>query len=227
MRSFIPLLLLTAACSGAPKAAPGPRSALETSTSAADQLALAVFRAAGGDRWHELSELEFHFVVYEGDTKKADIHHRWKIRENKDHVLWTDREGVPHDELVDIAKKSPEKGYARWVNDTYWLILPLKLLDPGVRRVLEADREHNGKTYKTLRISFAQVGLTPGDVYWLFVEPTTDRIERWEMVLEGAEPPPVGYSFEDHRAVGPLTLALEHKSDDGKRRVTLEGVAAK
>lgn len=226
---------------GAPRAAAG----IETSTRTADQLALAAFRAAGGDKLGDVAELEFHFVVYDGDTKKSDVHHRWDLRGKRDRVTWKDREGVERDGVIDLETKKArgtvggkpeadpgakgnlaERLYGRWVNDTYWLILPLKVLDPGVHREHEGTREHGGKKYEILRLTFDHVGLTPGDTYWLFVEPATKRIERWEMVLEGDKPPPAGFSFEAHQKLGPLELALDHRSDDGKRRIAFEGVTA-
>ncbi|NCQ34497.1 hypothetical protein GW813_05335, partial [bacterium] len=46
--------------------------------------------------------------------------------------------------------------------------------------------------YSILHMTFAHVGLTPGDQYWLFINPTSHRIDRWEMKLEGQEGPPTG-----------------------------------
>src|SRR6185436_20813973 len=116
--------------------------------------------------------------------------------------------------------------YARWINDSYWLMLPLKLLDPGVVRTREEDRPWNGKTYQVLRLEFQKVGLTPGDRYWLFIDPKTARIERWEMVLEGQKPPAEGFAFVDYQPIGPLALPLDHVSDDQKEHIKLEGVEA-
>jgi hypothetical protein len=211
----------------------------------ADAVARAVYLAAGGDRLDQVAELEFHFVVWDGETKKLDAHHRWDLRAGRDRVTWTDKEGVARDAIVDLATRGAsgtiagapaadeaakaslgEKAYARWVNDSYWLILPLKLFDPGVKRTLEAPREIDGKRLEVLKLEFAGVGLTPGDQYWLLIDPATSKIVRWEMVLQGQTPPPRATSFEDYRAIGPLHLALDHKNEDGKLRIAFEGVKA-
>jgi hypothetical protein len=195
-------------------------------------LAQRVHEAAGGRKLREVAELRFNFVVMVDGEKKSDVRHRWDLRGSRDRVTWTDRQGVSRDVIVDLTKK-PEgeasdeaKAYARWINDSYWLILPLKRLDPGVIRTREDDRPWNGKTYQILRLEFQKVGLTPGDRYWLFIDPKTARIERWEMVLEGQKPPAEGFSFEEYQAVGPLALALDHVSDDKKKHIKLESVEA-
>src|SRR5437764_481064 len=199
-----------------------------TASDPATQLAERVHRAAGGDRYAEVKELKFKFVVYEGGEKRFVADHRWDIERARDRVLWKDKTGVERDAIIDLGTNKAEgkidgkkaegpdreelakKAYARWVNDTYWLILPLKLLDPGVHRTLEPQREYGGKKYDVLKLSFDHVGLTPGDQYWLFINPATAHIERWEMLLEGSKPPPEANSFTDYRAVGPLMLALDH-----------------
>src|SRR5688572_6382594 len=72
----------------------------------ADGLARAVHRAAGGDRLGEVAELEFHFVVWDGETKKLDAHHRWDLRRERDRVTWTDKDGVRRDAIVDLATRT-------------------------------------------------------------------------------------------------------------------------
>ena len=124
------------------------------------------------------------------------------------------------------AQSAGAAAYERWVNDSYWLLLPLKLLDPGVRRTQEPARERDGRSFEILSLEFDHVGLTPGDHYWLYIDPATGRITRWDMVLEGQTEPPRAISFEGYQAVGPLMLALDHVTDDGKRHVLFEDVEA-
>jgi len=125
----------------------------------------------------------------------ADAFHRWDPRGARDYVTWTE-DGHAYDVIVDLrartatgtldgaaltgpaSQEAGAKAYERWVNDAYWLLLPLKLLDPGVTVTLEPAREHAGKQLEVLALQFAQVGLTPGDRYWLYVDPQTARIER-------------------------------------------------
>jgi hypothetical protein len=219
MRGIIGLVALGIATSCATQKGEPPQSEV-------DRLATRVRAAAGGDRLAEVAQIDFTFVVYDGEKRIFEAKHRWDLRGARDRATWTDREGVARDVVVDLKTRSDEKAYARWVNDSYWLMLPLKLLDPGVVRTLEAPRVIEGRRCEVMRLSFDRVGLTPGDVYWLFIDPATDRIVRWEMVLEGQAPPPKVTSFEDYRAIGPLLLAHDHKNDDGQKRIVFEDTRA-
>jgi len=73
-----------------------------------------------------------------------------------------------------------------------------------------------------LHLSFEGVGLTPGDQYWLYVDPTTFRIQRWRYKLESGREG--GYSWEDYRSFGLVTLPLRRVSDDGKRVIWFDRV---
>jgi hypothetical protein len=209
----------------------------------ADALATRVARVAGIEALAGVSELRFTFVVTRDDERRMEVGHRWDLRAQRDRIRWVE-DGRTYDLIVDLrtreaigtvdgapvaadrARELGERAYARWVNDTYWLTLPLKLLDPGVRRTLEPPREFRGRRYEILGLSFDGVGLTPGDRYWLYIDPETGRIVRWEMALQGATGEPQGTSFEDYRSVGPLQLSLDHVTDDGRLHIRFEGVEA-
>ncbi len=76
-----------------------------------------------------------------------------------------------------------ERAYGRFINDTYWLLMPVKMMDPGVTRTYVADSSMGGMD--VLRLSFDAVGLTPGDQYWVYVDKNTGRVERWAFLLQG------------------------------------------
>jgi uncharacterized protein DUF6503 len=206
------------------------------------ELARRIHEKAGGDELATIAEIRFKLVVYQTGTKAFEAEHRWDLRNQRDHVVWIDRNGVRMDGVVDlrtrqargviagrvmnegVRRELSEKAYARWVNDAYWLMLPLKLLDPGVIRKLEAPRVVKGKKYDVLKLSFDKVGLTPGDEYYLYIDPETGDIQHWVMELEGAKASPEGTTFENYRKIGPLRLPLDHASDDGREKVNLEDV---
>jgi hypothetical protein len=72
------------------------------------------------------------------------------------------------------------QAHRRFVNDGYWLLAPLKTLDPGVRRSVDST-----SIRQVLALSFEGVGLTPGDRYWLDVDPVSGAMTGWTYQLEG------------------------------------------
>lgn len=84
-----------------------------------------------------------------------------------------------------LERKILETGYGRFINDTYWLLMPLKMRDPGVNLDYEGEKTIGKQTYDVVKLTFDNVGLTPGDTYWVYVNRETHLIDRWEYILEG------------------------------------------
>ncbi len=63
-------------------------------------------------------------------------------------------------------------------------------------------------------MSFDNVGRTPGDRYWVYVNHTTKRIEKWEFVLQGREPPPSVYTWEGWEQHDGLWFPTSHRRED-------------
>ncbi len=80
----------------------------------------------------------------------------------------------------DDGARLVREGWERWVNDSFWLIAPFKLRDPGTTRsVAQVDGEG------ALLVAYASGGATPGDAYlWLLADDGTPRAWRmWVSVL--------------------------------------------
>ncbi|MDT7857283.1 hypothetical protein RQM47_11590 [Rubrivirga sp. S365] len=192
-------LLLSAVVLGCAACASPSRPPLET---AADSLAYAVAEGAGGaEAWDALPALAFDWAVVVDSTERMRAHHLWDKAGDRTRVEWP----VGADSVV-VAVFSPStfdpeapagqaamngaalggaalderlvEAHRRHVNDGYWLLAPLKTLDPGVRRAVGADGQ-------TLQLSFDGVGLTPGDQYAIETEPGTRSMTAWSYVLEG------------------------------------------
>lgn len=78
-----------------------------------------------------------------------------------------------------------KRAYGAFINDTYWLMVPLKLQDPGVNTILEPQETINNVKCQVIKLNFDKVGLTPGDQYWLYVNDKTGEIIRWKFLLQG------------------------------------------
>ncbi len=195
--------------------APGSSQA---ATGSPEALALAdqVMKAAGSENWPKVSRIQFVFEVSEGDKVLVSAKHNWDLREGMDHVVWAD-----NDFQVDV--RNPPSGelekaaYQRWVNDTYWLLMPLKLKDSGVKLERLPDLDENGKLLNVLQLSFQGVGLTPGDVYTLHIDPATYRVVAW--VYQPNPEKQVPGTWEDYVEAGGLTISTSHQLNDKKIQI--------
>jgi hypothetical protein len=59
------------------------------------------------------------------------------------------------------------RAWSFWCNDSWWLIAPHKIMDPGTTRsVVDVSADHPGK--RGLLVQYESGGVTPGDAYlWL------------------------------------------------------------
>ncbi len=206
-------------------------------------LAAEIGRAAGADQLHEVAEIDFRFVVSNETGRLFAADHKWDLVHGRDRVSWTAKDGKHYDALLDTGARTAEgtidgaraegdaqkdlseKAYGRFINDTYWFMVPLKLFDPGTKLEVLPPREWKGESHQVLKISFDRVGLTPGDTYWLYVNTEADRIVRWEMLLEG-EKEIEGVTFEDYHPVGPLVLAHDHVDEKSGHHISFEETRA-
>jgi len=174
----------------------------------AQGLANEVWRASGGENWSKVTELRFTFIVEQDGKQLAKAEHHWNVAAGTDHVKWKDK-----DVTVDLKSPAQDEdakaAYARWVNDSYWLLAPLKVLDPGVKLTYEGSKELEGVAYEMLRLSFEQVGLTPRDQYLLYIDPQTKLVRAWDYI---PKPETVMHgSWARYETVGGLRLATEHE----------------
>jgi hypothetical protein len=203
--------LLLAGCADAPApAAPPVESVPVPIQTRADSVALQAIAASGGfDAWNALPALRFDFGVERDGQQQTAARHYWDKGQNRYRVEWP---GGPDSTYVALFTAWPDSGRAfvngtpldgvagteametarsRTINDTYWLLAPLKLFDPGVTRTFVPDS--SDAATDAIRLSFADVGMTPGDQYWLFIDRASGRLTKWTFVLEGN---PTPRSFE-------------------------------
>ncbi len=183
----------------------------------ADTVAMRVYEAAGGPEvWEALPYLGFNFSVLRQNERGRVIRHFWHRHTGDYRVELPGPANEPYVVLFNIDTRegrvfwdgteldpveSPqhlETAYSRFINDTYWLLLPFKLFDPGVNRTYLPDSSN--ALYDVLHLSFGNVGLTPGDQYWLYVDKASGRLLRWSYQLQDDAPgtPPRSFVWEDY-----------------------------
>jgi hypothetical protein len=185
----------------------------EESADKAKQLATDVWKASGGEELANIAEINFTFVVEKDGKTLASVEHKWNLAKNTDEVKWKAKDGKDKDVTVNLAAPAQDDdgkaAYGRWVNDSYWLLAPLKLRDPGVTLSYEGPKSSDGLAAETVRAKFDKVGLTPGDQYVYYVEPKTNTVFAWDYI---PKPDTVMHAtWEDYQFFSGLKLATKHK----------------
>jgi hypothetical protein len=200
-------------------------------------LAERVLEALGGEAaWREARFLRFGFAGrrqhawdratgrhrVEGETQEGEeyvVIHDLDTREGR---VWVAGEEVTGERATELL----ENAYGAWVNDTYWLLMPYKLRDPGVTLAHGGTREIEGTEYGVLTLSFAGVGLTPGDRYWAYVHPQSGQMDYWAFRLESmpADAEPVLWRWADWQTHAGIRLASRREQVGGDRALELSPI---
>lgn len=183
----------------------------EAETSA-EQLAEKTWRASGGENWSNVKTIDFTFTVIKGGKTVGSVEHHWDVPAQTDQVKWKGK-----DVTVNLAEPGSDEdskaAYARWVNDSYWLVAPLKLKERGVKVADGGNKEMDGKKCQVLHLSFEQVGLTPKDQYNWYIDPDTGLMTSWDYMPGPGKMEHMTWS--DYQKSGGLTLATNHSMNSG------------
>ncbi len=235
-------LVALVACGGQEKSTqevlPGTKFDPSQSDPQAVKIADEVMLALGGrDNWMQARYLRFRFVVESRGRDLVDRRHDWDRWTGRYRLEYTDQ-GGGHNRVLfnvntkqgqafvdnvpvegDTLQKILDKAYAIHVNDTYWLLMPYKMKDPGVILKYEGTAEINGFSHDIVHLSFDNVGLTPQDVYWVYVDQATRLITKWEYILKGGEGPRTVAWWKGWKQYGKIKLADTREFDKSDRRI--------
>ncbi len=212
-----------------PTPAPPPRAGGDAEATA---IAKKVVAHAGDAE--AVSRLEFSFVVVGPETdeaKEATVEtvrrrHVYSPKEGTlsvtgadttvtftglrdvDPTPWAKDPAEHEDEFKAIAPDTDAATAARhwawWINDAYWLLMPGKLMDDGVQHALDGEGH--------LVLTYAGVGLTPGDEYNLTVD-DDGKVTAWAFELESDRAG--SWDWAGYETFGPLTLSTLRSSNNG------------
>lgn len=181
-----------------------PTDTIEPQTRA-DSVAYRLLQAHGADAFASAPYLRFDFGIETPDGTQTIAHHLWNRQTGEYRIEWSSGPDSSYVALVNVrdaenevptgtvylngteltgaaGKKVREEAYGRFINDTYWLLAPLKSFDPGVNRTYLPDS--STAEHDVIHLSFGNVGLTPNDEYWLYVSTKTGRLDRWAFHLQ-------------------------------------------
>jgi len=199
----------------------------------ADAKAAAVARSmdeamGGQSTWESVPYVRFDFVVVREGKELVRFRHWWDKRNGRDRVEGPDDKGRNVTSIVNLSDRkgksftagladkdsaNVQMGYERWVNDSYWLMMPFKLRDPGT--ILKYDgvkKGPGGVEWDVLELTFESgVGLTPKDHYWLYVNRNTHLMDKWDYLLQDMKPPAQSATWEEWIKSGPVRLSTLHR----------------
>lgn len=209
----------------------------------ADDVSRRAIDVLAGPAWDQARYFAFSFNVEREGKIAVSFPQRWdrftgdyrvsgKNREGQDvevimNVNTKTGRGWKNGEEVADPKELLEFGYRRFINDTYWLLMGFKSFDPGVNRAYDGERTDTcGHVHDVVRFSFDNVGLTPGDVYWMWVNRDTGLVDQWHMKLQGSKPEdaPSTVLFHDYRRIGGLLISTRREIQGRGQFIRLDDV---
>lgn len=159
----------------------------ENSDPKAIEIADKVMEAMGGQAaWDSLRYISWNFfgardLVWDKHTGRVRIDFPRDSSIYLVNVETMEGKIIKNGEVVtDSLQKYIEAAKSIWINDSYWLVMPFKLKDPGV--TLTYSREYtisSGDEFDVLELNFDEVGDTPNNKYEVFVDRSDNLIKQW------------------------------------------------
>lgn len=219
--------LLAVGCASEPDPvpAPEPEPYAVPLANRADSVAFRLVEAAGGfEAWNALPVLRFDFGFERDGQQQVAARHYWDKHRDRYRVEWPGGQDSTYVAIFsawpdsaqvyvngalldgDAGAAARETARSRTINDTYWLLAPLKVFDDGVTRTFVPDS--STATTDVIKLSFSDVGITPGDQYWLSVDRESGQLRRWTFVLQD-NPTPRSFTWTAyHQLTGPAGPVL-------------------
>jgi hypothetical protein len=210
----------------------------------ADELARRAFDILAGPAWEKARLFSFTFNLERNGQPGVSFAEVWDRVTGDYRVSGKEPNGVPFVVIENVRTKGGRAwengvevkdaaalqnlltmGYRRYINDTYWLLMPLKMLEPGVRRTSMGERSDScGRTWDVVRIIFDQAPGVPTDVYWAWINRDSGIVEEWDMKLQGTPPDehPVEVFFHDYRRVAGVLISTRREVKGKNQTVRID-----
>jgi len=212
----------------------------------ADTVAMMAYEATGSpNAWESVRFIRFDFAVEVDGQRGLSNRHLWDRATGDYRLEWpvgpdttvvalfnvSSRTGTVFMNGDPVGAEAADQlvaaAYRRHINDTYWLMAPHKLFDPGVLRTYMPDS--SSASAEVLHLSFDNVGLTPGDQYWMKVDPASGEMMEWTYVLQGPNHWRGTYRWVDYRTLetptGTIRLSERKEAVGGGRAILTDHVA--
>lgn len=201
---------------------------IEKSDAKAIAIADEVMEAIGGRKawdksryftWKFMSYRKITLDRYTGDALVHDLKSNTKIilniRNATGKVLINDKE--LSDTSSQEFKKAISRGKKLVLNDSYWLLMPMKLKDSGVTlKYLNEAQTKNGTLADVLQLTFDNVGFSPENKYWVYVDKNTKLVTQWSFFRNANdEKPEYTDTWSDYQRFGKILLSTNRGRPEG------------
>lgn len=164
-------------------------------------LANAVMEAMGGsERWDKTRHLSWDFFgsrklwwdKYTGNVRIESARDSaiflYNLNTKEGQVKIKDEVFEEADTLESLLKRAE----SIWINDSYWLVMPFKLLDEGVTLTyLGQDSTANDSlATEVVSLTFSEVGNTPNNKYHVHIDPNTNLVCQWDFYTNSTDSVP-------------------------------------
>lgn len=212
-----------AACS--PKSAPAPKPLPAAAGSDPKALAVAdaVMKAMGGQQaWDETHYISWNFFgrrTLKWDKPSGMCRIEWANRPWK--IILNLHDGTGQVSLGGVAQSHPDTlskyldiGKQVWINDSYWLVMPFKLKDPGVTlKYLGEVQTEAGTEADLIQMTFSGVGVTPDNKYHVWVDKVSHLVTQWAYFEKYTdEKPTLVNPWGDYQRYGKIMLSSSRGS---------------
>ncbi|AWW00827.1 hypothetical protein DJ013_06620 [Arcticibacterium luteifluviistationis] len=118
----------------------------------------------------------------------------------------------------DSLDKYLNQAYEQWVNDSYWLVMPFKLDDPGVTLTYVGKmKSESGANCDVLQMTFNEVGVTPQNKYLVYIDEKTSLVSQWDYFPSTSDAQPrFSTPWLDYKTYGNVKLS----GDRGNNKIT-------
>lgn len=174
-----------------------------------------IAQANGIDSWDKINELSFTFNV-DRDTLHFERHWIWRPKTGEVTMIMNNDTVSYNREAVDEASLKADKAF---INDTYWLLAPFKLVwDEGFTQdsIIRAEAPISKDSLNKLTILYDnKVGYTPGDAYDFYVDDEY-MIQEWVYRQGNSQTDCMMTTWEDYKKQGGISFATMHSDETGK-----------
>ena len=167
--------------------------------SRADELADKVMASMGGKENYDNTR----FLTWRFFGRRFHVWDKWtgniRVEDGKGLVVlmnvntkegqaWQDGQRI---EDAAALQEKLDSGYSAWINDSYWLVMPYKLKDPGVHLIYVGEtKTEEGKPAYMLSLTFESVGLTPENKYEVLIDKESMLVTQWNFYTQASDEEP-------------------------------------